>query len=375
MNTALSYNRQSDDNSFLDPKAYEGRVTVPKEQLEEAKAAGKSYAVTLVGVDAAKNKEGGAFTRGFYALVDLKTGKQTLVPFVSGGYKMGVNAPDFANSKKIESTKDGPLPFAVTDGTGDKDAIHYRGKITAVDLSPTLDDKGRDFRSWIQLGENGSAGSESLGGNRSLIGGHVNLTESMTPEQREKLGKSHGCPVVPPAYEKVMEDFFKKHNIQAGADYTILDPDKVIAPTKKTQAMDMADAVKNAAPHAIAPFVTETASSPSAPAPKTVLTSSPPPAPSEPSSSNPEPSEAKGGDFLGGIMKFIQPFIEMIKGLFSNILKMFTGNAAAAENNPAVSAPAASAPSAPIAQPALYAGNISPSATPALATTTTAKSK
>jgi hypothetical protein len=356
MNTPLSYSRESTDNSFLDPEAYKGRITVPDTVLAEAKA--KGYAVTMVAVDAAKNAEGGAFVRGFYALVDGKTGEKTLVPFVSGGYGMNVGAADFANAKKIEGTKDGPLPFAVSDATGDKDDIHYRGKITAVDLKPTLDDKGRDFKLWLQLGENGTAGSDALGGNRSLIGGHVNVTDAMTPAQREKLGKSHGCPVVPPAYEKVMEGFFTKHNITAGADYTILDPDKTV--DVKAQAVKTAEA-----PPAPLPEATPSTPTPAPTPKKTPAPSAPPPTETASAPSTSESTQEQGGGgIFAKIMKFLQPIIAMFMGFIGNIGNMITGNNRPSETTPVAGASETTPSPAPAQS---VAQSLTPSTTPSLA--------
>ena len=219
--TLLSYANTQGDNSFLDPKAYEGKVRLPQSAIQAAKANGQSYVVSLVALDA--NNAGGnqPVARGFYVLQDLKTNEQTLIPFVSGGGKIATS--NMADARTVEECKNAPLPGLVADDTSKGDGIHRQGKIELFSLN-----EGDDFRFFMGL----SSGTASRAG----IGAHRNRNH----ESKGGKGVSYGCPVVPPAYEEKMIGFLKSHGVKTGDTYTILDPSETIAGAPKITGLSAA---------------------------------------------------------------------------------------------------------------------------------------
>jgi hypothetical protein len=217
--TPLSYNRENNDTSWLDPKEYQQKISVPDEVIAAAKANGEKAAYGIVTVDAGyrigEDGEKHPYARGFHVFVDVENGNKTLIPMMSGGAS-AVNASDFANPDAVESTTNAPMPGLLHDTETAIKGVNRVGTLETGDA----DDKRFGFFMLMTDGKE----------NRSFIGSHTDLIETEKGENPNNAPwGSNGCPVIPKAYEAQYREVLKQFDIGQGDNFYVLDHSAISA--------------------------------------------------------------------------------------------------------------------------------------------------
>ena len=216
---SLTYDREQQDTSWLDPKDYEGSITVPDSVIEDARANGKSGAYGIVTVDAGyrigENGEKQPYARGFHVFVDIESNTTTLIPMMSGGAS-DIDEINFADADAVESSRNAPMPGLLHNSDDRLDGVNRIGVIETADV----DDDRLGFFMLM------SDGKEQ----RDFIGSHSDLIETEKGESaHDAPWGSRGCPMIPKSYEAQYRELLNTHGIDEGDAYYVLDHNAISA--------------------------------------------------------------------------------------------------------------------------------------------------